>query len=609
MISIQKDIKIKLKETRKKIGLTQKELAKLTHLSVTKISRFESEKLDNFPNENEFDEMINIFTEQSHSEKLEDEIKKLVFLYNKIAVNNENTNIINNKFYFQNKINTLINKTDPSNIELEGLNFDIYQIIDQYEKFKKIDLELTDGNIEEAKIELEYLEEDCLDKNSIISMFIKIAFIRYFRYKDDESDIDFYMEKIKEVKKIAFNSGEEKFLFHVSLLEGDIYKRFGQIEQALKSYKRCKDYIEAFEKTEIFKRNTQIIYRKNSASYNFLGEASKGKEFANKSIKIAKDINDLRGLIKGYEHLAWSDSILGFYDQALEIQENNLKRIEKINEKLKIKEKAKSMRYRADVLLLCKEYKKALKLYDETLFFLKLNSKGELDSKERLIRGPIFLGLGKAYKELGNINQAKEWLERSRNRNKNDLFFSALTDFEYGKLYFLEDELEKANFEFDNSKEKFINLGNMNQKLMVDIFQSELLISMKEFSKAKKLIENIDGEINKSTNNKLDFLIHDLYNSKNLALLEVFMFNEEESFENLIMFFDKIKNIIFYELKNKYIVQDLLENLEYYIVKQDLQNVYYRECDNLVRKNLPINLSGISSVMQVINKFIENIKV
>lgn len=289
-------------------------------------------------------------------------------------------------------------------------------------------------------------------------VLLKLAYAR--RYLG-EAERALNEQLIEALKLAEEHSGlEPEIHANILLAMGNFLRRFGRLDEAKNRFKESETVFSKIPNPKVQKHGFAVTERKIAGTLLYQGRAKEAEQHARTSIHLFTSLGDRVGERKGQQHLAWALALLGQYEKAKSIHESIINQIETTPTSLV--EKAKSLRYFADLVRMCRDTKEAINWYMRALHFLEERTHSETLApvEESLTRGPILLGLGQTYRMIDALDRAETYLRQGERVTVNDPYFHARILNELGRLAVEEGTFLTAIRRYDSAKEEFEIRGN-----------------------------------------------------------------------------------------------------------------------------------------------------
>lgn len=479
-----------LKACREKSGLNISELASMIHRSRSLISRAQNPDHAYIPPPDVFDKISSVLKEYECPADLLAQLEETWMNCRQENNKNMGEKTLNPSLH-QDIEDLLYRYRDDQNTQ-NAFGDSVQVLIAAYRDMHLADGQMNDGLHDFAKDGLETLlislEPTFTEVINRIKIRVLLRLALAYRYlgKGEEALKNELTEAIELVRVIGAKERE----IHANLLlsKGNFQRRLGHLESAIDTYELAGTNFGLLPDWNSRRLGLAKIQRKIGGTLLFRGEALLAEEHLRRSIRICEELRNEKERLKGEQHRAWALSLLGHYDQAMQIHLEVLEELISLNTSpVNI---AKAKRYYADTLRMCREFDLAITIYNEARQDFRSYT-GPLTSEEgKLLRGPILLGLGQTYRQIGRYLESESNLLRSEDVNQDDPFFLARTHNELGKLALQRNDFEKAVSYFNKALQSFSEQKNSYYITALRINLSELYYSMGKYDDAIKIAED-----------------------------------------------------------------------------------------------------------------------
>ena len=436
-----------LRDFRKRAGLKQVTLARMTSCADTEISRFETGfKL---PSQALLNKIINTFRELIP----EDELIKLWDLAGYIGTPSswQESPPAHPKMLV---INQLIADQIKRGVDQGTVNSAMDYALSVVQAEIGIQNSIDLVRQREWKKGLESLNaiERSVDRlDNIYAQLFNAQAGAYYGDGDYQNAINHYnfaLRRLYHLKSVVSNELQRGLLIreigNILISIGSVYRRTSEMSVAEDYYQQAEEIFSSLNNDGA--REMQInSLRKQAGIANYLGQADKAIAILEKCSSISGEENSSPSVIyKNWQHLAWSYRLLGRWDDAIELNKKAFDLIQK-NEPIDKWEVMKAHIYLGELYRLIRNGDLAKEHYEEAhRILISIEDEGR---HAKLQEGMILLGLGRIYlKRPTQLHLAQDYLDRSLEMHYQlgeELMVAAVKN-EMGELYIAYNEFEQA---------------------------------------------------------------------------------------------------------------------------------------------------------------------
>ena len=333
--------------------------------------------------------------------------------------------------------------------------------------------------------------------------------------------------------------------------KGDIHRRNGELRLSMNEYALASSFYAKIPDINERMKTLARIDRKMAGLNLYMGKPKVAEVLLYPSMRRSKKSNDISGIKKAQQHLAWARALQGYYDEALSIHKEHNSGFQVTTQRDYL-ELAKSQSYYGEILRMCGNYQEAQKIFQFSLDNLSNYAETILEEKESLIKGPIYVGLGQTLIALKRSEEANKILTDSLVINKYAPYFLARTHIALGKLNMLVDSV-KAATHFQAADNLFSDLGNDYYVATILINRAQLEFYEKRYDEAHKWAR----EALKYSKENEGYTVHEIRANLWLGLIE--LAHPVES--NALAWLQQCLSLCITPLQNSYLINEAIEQL------------------------------------------------
>ena len=430
------------RKCRQAAKLTQAEIGTKLGKTAGTINRIENENGAALPTSSDIMILLNLFREKGVQESLLVSMEKAWELASNIDGKSQ--------FSIENSTISLAIKTIEDLEEKDKIAFgkDLEAVIHLWRTYHEIDVNFlgfgkgyyyTENRYNSLLDEIKLVEPFYLEARARRKRGIQRRYLANIEVARRD-----YFESLEIARKLNDQIFEAVLLIDI----GDLYRRsiIEELSQAIEYYKEA-DHI-----YDVLKIDNPIPKIKIASCLIIGGNPIDALDYCENGLKLAKMTGREDSERKAMEYIAWAKSMMGYFDDALEIQQNA--HLKAIDMGLHPKDLAKSCNYLAGYYLDCGLFGDAEKCFEESLNYIKMMREkipSESGEKELFIRGCILQGLGRVCMEKsGKQLQAEKYLTESKDIGEqlNEYITVGYSNELLGKLNLMEGNLENARRKF-----------------------------------------------------------------------------------------------------------------------------------------------------------------
>ena len=394
------NIRSALEDLLSEVGITQKELAALSEISPSTISRIKSDKRS--PRYEEIDSLANTFLRKGASSQ---EVDKL-WAAAGIERRNGEFAAVNPLLEMSNEI---LRKLPPDMQELYGrLIFELAEVAQNRNTLNHL---LSERHWDKA---IEKYESS-FSKIVLIAEWLHYhnemsVGLAYYSRGEFIASVRHYESALWGIRQIAqIEDGFDIRYEEAELLTrlGSVHRRMGGLVHWKRSRKLYRDAEKIFREIDEAMQ-VAICKRKIAGLYLAQGDAQKALPLCATALDVFKKESSNKGIYKTYQHQAWAYSLLGDWERVEELFRKATNLIKKYEED--DWEKVKHYRYLADSNRNQKKLDDAVKYYTKAMLIIEKYE--AVGIGVQIVAGMIWLGLAKTYMEMpGQEQEARGYLQ------------------------------------------------------------------------------------------------------------------------------------------------------------------------------------------------------
>ena len=334
--------------------------------------------------------------------------------------------------------------------ERKGLNADLEYLVLLWDRYREAKKELHRSLLPDSEQSHKAVLDDLSLHQPQLRMFTLLDLARVFYYRAEKPRA---LEYLQQALSIAEQLEQLEVKWQILETFGNVHRRAGDWAKAHSYYDQARIIAQELKDDRL----EAICLRKQAGTYIFQGELDKGLGFAEQSLELSKKLDDPEGIYKAEQHIAWSQSLRGRFDEAIRLHEKVITDAEKLAY-VSDRELAKAHSYLAEVHRMADRLDEAKKEFEKALDLIKKQFKGR-EEEEKFLRAAIFIGLGDVYLHQGNIVEAGRKLLAGLelSRDIDDRFRIALAYRRLGRLALKQKEYPKAQEHFQQAQNIFDN--------------------------------------------------------------------------------------------------------------------------------------------------------